>query len=147
MRTVPIRDWGTITLFTRSETETGIGPALPPWLPTDGSYSAAQLTARALPGRPMDYIAVWREDAPIPDLACASPWTEAQLDGLVLAEARDDFRCRVCHGLVNALYPAAIPLLDRFSEHRSATHCPICGAHVDRARLHALRLFAPEAPG
>jgi hypothetical protein len=144
VQVVALGGWGTLAVFGAADAEVPDVPRLPDWLPAHGAYRPARLTLHRWPDRPLDYIAVWPDAADAPDPDSELPWQDEQLDGVVLAEPSEHFRCRVCHRRVNAICPdAGLPTVDHFDRHRWATQCPHCGAHVDVARLHALALFVP----
>jgi hypothetical protein len=144
VQVVALGRWGTLAVFGAADAEVPDVPRLPDWLPAHGAYRPARLTLHRWPDRPLDYIAVWPDAADAPDPDSELPWQDEQLDGVVLAEPSEHFRCRVCHRRVNAICPdAGLPTVDHFDRHRWATQCPHCGAHVDAARLHALALFVP----
>ncbi|RCV57432.1 hypothetical protein [Marinitenerispora sediminis] len=117
--------------------------------PAGGPVAAladTELRARCLPalvrwrGRSFRCVALWPE--PLPPAGPPDP-APADLAGAVLAQLVHGWRCRVCGGRVAALVAeAGLPFADtNRRRHRWATNCPHCGAHVGRARLHALVLL------
>jgi hypothetical protein len=138
VQTISLGNWGSLEIFDPDEAGNGNNPALPSWLPTDGPYRAARLRLLNFPDRPpADLVAIWPDSTP-----ATEPLTDAARPiDVILAQATEHFRCRVCGRRVNALYPEGGLPTTGDATHRWATHCPHCRASVDAARLHALALF------
>ncbi|MGY0059213.1 hypothetical protein ACWY4P_22110 [Streptomyces sp. LZ34] len=142
MQTVVISRWHELTVYATDDEpprESGValvGTAV-------GERVRPALLRGPDTGWAFPYVALWPESARLPDPSSTAPaWTPADLTGVVLAEVCQGWRCRACEGRVVALRgESALPFFgDHLRHHRWATHCPNCGVHVDRARLHALLL-------
>lgn len=145
VRRVHLGTWGVVELFDVEEQGDSGSPALPAWLPREGPYRAARLHMLVLPNvSAVDMIAVWPDDAAIPDLRPADLLGAEEVAQMLLVRAYEHFRCRACGRPVYALYPDLGLPSNRPGRHRFATHCPHCRAHVDAARLHALALFPAD---
>jgi hypothetical protein len=87
------------------------------------------------------YVAVWPDDAVLPDLTEDAVDVSDDLAGVVLAElARHG--CFVCTARFEVVRPeVAIPVLGRnLSRHRIVSGCPACGADFGRSRIDGLAL-------
>ena len=148
MKIVTLGEWGRLQVFGTADVGRLSAPPLPGWLPVMDRYRPTRLALRTLGGQHLDYVAVWPDDRDAPDPDAETAWRIEELDGVLLAEPTEHFRCAVCGRRVNALYPeTGLPFFNQFNRHRWATTCPYCAAHVDSARLHALALFVAESEG
>jgi hypothetical protein len=148
---VVVGDWGELTVYSwADELPAVLSVRLPQWLERVAQCRPAVLT---IMGNGLadphwtawPYLAVWPAGTAVPDGLRGGPaWTTADIDGVVLAEFRPDWRCFACGEAVSALNPdAGFPVFaHNIARHKFATHCPRCGAHADAARMHALMLLA-----
>ncbi|WP_148086184.1 hypothetical protein [Actinocorallia herbida] len=145
MQQITVGQGWALEIFGAGATPGAGTPGLPRWIPAESEYLPARLrriNVADVDAHACDLVAAWPKGVPVPDPDRAATWTDDDLAGVLLVHPREGFRCRVCGGRVNALYPdGGLPSWG--GRHRYATHCPLCGSHVDQARLHALALFAP----
>lgn len=125
MQVIALDQWAALAVFGAADAEMPDVPKLPQWLAAHGAYRPARLTVHRWPDRPLDYIAVWPDGADVPDPDSDVPWRYKHLDGVVLAQPTEHFRCYVCRKRVNAVYPeSGLPMLNRFDRHHWATQRP-----------------------